>query len=74
MTIKELETVIMKLKEQGYSEEKIINSFTYMYLDGKLNFEQYDAVLAFMDYKLSDDILNASEGARKVILRKMIEN
>ena len=74
MTLEDLQLVIDTLKKEGRTEDEIVRGFTGMYLDDKLNFEQYNALLHFMKYTLNEDLLNASEGARKVILREMFKS
>ena len=74
MTIEEVERVVEQLRKHGYSDEQILYSFTNMYLDDKVNFEQYLALADVLNYTIKQEIIDASESARKIILRNFLSS
>ena len=71
MTIKDIEEVIETLRNQGNSDEDIAASFYMMFVDKKLDINQFRALLAVLGYELSDEFLSLSEEEqRKVFINK----
>lgn len=71
MTIKDIEEVIETLRKQGNSDEDIAASFYMMFVDKKLDINQFRALLVVLGYELSDEFLNLSEEEqRKVFINK----
>lgn len=71
MTIKEVEEAIEILKQQGNNDEDIAASFYLMYVDNKIDINQFKALLAVLGYKLVDDFEKLSEKEqRKLFIKK----
>ena len=52
MTIQEVMEVIEALKKQGNSDDDIARSFYLMYVDNKININQFKALLGVLGYCL----------------------
>lgn len=52
MTIKDIEEVIEMLRKQGNSDDQIAMSFYLMYVDNKIDKNQFKALLGVLDYSL----------------------
>ena len=65
MTPEELQEAIAELKAQGASEEDIAASFYLMFSEGKVNLEQFQALLDAIDYELDEEFLNMDEQTQK---------
>lgn len=52
MTIQEVIEAIEALKEQGNSDDDIAMSFYLMYVDEKININQFKALLSVLNYSL----------------------
>lgn len=70
MTKEELESAIEGLKEAGNSEEDIACSIYLMFSEGKINLEQFQAILEMLGYELDEDFLNMSEEEQKNVALK----
>lgn len=70
MTKEELESAIEELKEAGNSEEDIACSIYLMFSEGKINLEQFQAILEMLGYELDEDFLNMSEEEQKTFALK----
>lgn len=55
MTIQEVVEAIETLKEQGNSDDDIARSFYLMYVDNKININQFKALLGVLGYSLPND-------------------
>ena len=60
MTVEEGKKAIEELKAQGNSEEEIAGSFYLMFVDGKINVEQLDALVNLLGYHLTEEFKNMS--------------
>ena len=67
MTPEELQEAIAELKAQGASEEDIAASFYLMFSEGKVNLEQFQALLDAIDYELDEEFLNMDEQTQRTI-------
>lgn len=67
MTPEELQEAIAELKAQGASEEDIAASFYLMFSEGKVNLEQFQALLNAIDYELDEEFLNMDEQTQRTI-------
>lgn len=65
MTPEELQEAIAELKAQGASEEDIAASFYLMFSEGKVNLEQFQALLDAIDYELDEEFLNMDEQTQR---------
>lgn len=54
MTIQEVIDAIATLKKQGNSDDDIAMSFYLMYVDEKININQFKALLGVLNYSLPD--------------------
>lgn len=57
MTIDEAKEAISEMKAQGSSEEEIAASFYLMFVDDKIDVNQFDALVNLLGYHLSEDFL-----------------
>lgn len=60
MTVEEGKKAIEELKAQGNSEEEIAGSFYLMFVDGKIDVEQLDALVNLLGYHLTEEFKNMS--------------
>lgn len=67
MTPEELQEAISELKAQGASEEDIAASFYLMFSEGKVNLDQFKALLDAIDYELDEEFLNMDEQTQRTI-------
>lgn len=67
MTPEELQEAIAELKAQGASEEDIAASFYLMFSEGKVNLDQFQALLNAIDYELDEEFLNMDEQTQRTI-------
>lgn len=65
MTVNEAKEAIAELKAQGNTEEEIAGSFYLMFCDGKLDVNQFDALVNLLGYHLTDEFLAMSEEEQK---------
>lgn len=65
MTVDEAKEAIEELKAQGANEEEIAGSFYLMFVDGKLDVNQFNALVNLLGYHLSDEFLAMSEEEQK---------
>lgn len=65
MTPEELQEAIAELKAQGASEEDIAASFYLMFSEGKVNLDQFVALLDAIDYELDEEFLNMDEQTQR---------
>ena len=65
MTIDEAREAIEELKAQGANEEEIAGSFYLMFVDGKLDLKQFEALVNVLGYHLSEEFLAMSEEEQK---------
>jgi hypothetical protein len=65
VTPEELQEAIAELKAQGASEEDIAASFYLMFSEGKINLEQFQALLDAIDYELDEEFLNMDEQTQR---------
>lgn len=65
MTIDEAKEAISEMKAQGSSEEEIAASFYLMFVDDKIDVNQFDALVNLLGYHLSDEFLAMGTEAQK---------
>ena len=65
MTVDEAKEAIEELKAQGANEEEIAGSFYLMFVEGKLDVNQFNALVNLLGYHLSDEFLAMSEEEQK---------
>ena len=65
MTETEAREAIAELMEQGETEEDIIAVFYQMFIDDKLNLEEFGNLLEIMGYELTEEFLNLSPEDQK---------
>ena len=65
MTVNEAKEAIAELKAQGNTEEEIAGSFYLMFCDGKIDVNQFDALVNLLGYHLTDEFLAMSEEEQK---------
>lgn len=65
MTIDEAKEAIEELKAQGANDEEIAGSFYLMFVDGKLDLKQFEALVNVLGYHLSEEFLAMSEEEQK---------
>ena len=65
MTIEEAREAIEELKAQGANEEEIAGSFYLMFVDGKLDLKQFEALVNLLGYHLTEEFLAMSEEEQK---------
>lgn len=65
MTVDEGKKAIEEMKAQGNSPEDIAGSFYLMFIDGKIDVEQLDALVNLLGYHLTDEFKNMSPEEQK---------
>ncbi len=65
MTEQEVKQVIDGLKAEGYSEKEILGSFYKLFQNEELTLDQFDGLVNFMGYHLTDDFKNMSPEDQK---------
>lgn len=65
MTLEELKEVIEGFKEEGYTEEEILEIFYLMYADGKMPLDDLRMMTEAMDYKFTEEFEAMSEEDKK---------
>ena len=65
MTVDEAREAIEELKAQGANEEEIAGSFYLMFVDGKLDVKQFEALVNLLGYHLTEEFLAMSEDEQK---------
>ena len=65
MTIEEGKKAIEELKAQGNSEEEIAGAFYLMFVEGKIDVDQFDALVNLLGYHLTDEFKNMSPEDQK---------
>lgn len=65
MTVDEGKKTIEELKAQGNSEEEIAGAFYLMFVEGKIDVEQFDALVNLLGYHLTDEFKAMSPEEQK---------
>lgn len=65
MTVDEAKEAIEELKAQGANEEEIAGSFYLMFVDGKIDVNQLNALVNLLGYHLTDEFLAMGEAEQK---------
>ena len=65
MTVDEAREAIEELKAQGANEEEIAGSLYLMFVDGKLDVKQFEALVNLLGYHLTEEFLAMSEDEQK---------
>ena len=65
MTVDEAKEAIGELKAQGANEEEIAGSFYLMFVDGKIDVNQLNALVNLLGYHLTDEFLAMGEAEQK---------
>ena len=65
MTVDEAKEAIDELKAQGANEEEIAGSFYLMFVDGKIDVNQLNALVNLLGYHLTEEFLAMGEAEQK---------
>lgn len=64
MEVNEIKQVVETFRRQGKSDLEIAKSFVNLFVLGKVNCEQCNALLSFVDYHIPNEIIKASPKAQ----------
>jgi hypothetical protein len=67
MSIEEARKTIAELKAQGSDEDQLIGIFYQMYKEGKIEIEDFEALMQLIGYHLSEEFLQMSDEEQKNI-------
>lgn len=65
MTLQELDKVIEQLRKSGASDEQIINSFTNLYVNDQINYDELNGMVNYMGYHLDAKLDDMPDKKRK---------
>ena len=65
MEMKELQDALSELKSQGLDEKQILGSLYKMFVEGKIDLDQLEAIANEMGYKLTDKFKELSDEEKK---------
>ena len=64
MTVEEVKKIISNLKEEGYDDDMIMNSFLSMFEEGEIDFGQLEALTHVMGYELTEEFKNEFQSSQ----------
>ena len=74
MTVKEVEDVIDNFRKQGLSDELIAKSFVNLFVEGKIDIEQCDAMLSFIGYRIPEEVKKASKKTQLEVAKHLLNS
>ena len=73
MDINDIRQVVDTFRRQGISDLDIAKSFVNLFIDGKVNCEQCNALLSFVNYHISEEILRANPRAQLAFAKDFLK-
>lgn len=65
MTVEEAKSAVEELKAQGMTDDDLAAALYGMFVDEKIDFDQFDALAKVIGYELTDEFKNMSDEERK---------
>lgn len=73
MEVNEIKQVVETFRRQGKSDLEIAKSFINLFALGKVNCEQCNALLSFVNYNIPNEILQASLRAQMAFAKDFLK-
>ena len=74
MTEKEIKGVIDNLRKQGCNDEMIAKCFVNLFVEGKIDIEQCDAMLSFIGYGIPEEVKKASKKTQLEVAKQLLNS
>lgn len=65
MIVEDMKDIIQNFKNEGHSDEDIISSIYLMFSNGKITFEQFEAIIGFIGYDVSEALKNMDDEEKR---------
>lgn len=74
MEVNEIKQIVETFRRQGKSDLDIAKSFVNLFVLGKINCEQCNALLSFVDYHIPEEILKSNPNVQLAFAKDFLKN